>query len=218
MVESNPLPPLDVPALPRAVFAGAWRRLIAFAFDCIVVMPTALLISWPLGTLPFLFDRSAETVGVFELAPRTARLITNAVTILLYDIYFAGTVSRAGSTLGMHLFGVEVVDRVGGIPTKRMARWRYFGASLALLPAGLGLLAMLWDGQRRGWHDRMARTWAVHRVVLMRHAQAHGIERKFNAPITTGVLLFLPGLPLAAAALIVFVYIVRAWRWVFSRR
>lgn len=78
-------PPLSLTGLPAQAFAGIWRRLFAFLFDCVVVMPTALLVAWPMGTLPFLFDRTADAVGVFGLQPQVARLITNGITILLYD-------------------------------------------------------------------------------------------------------------------------------------
>lgn len=198
------LPTIDVEALPREAFAGIARRFFAFVLDCIVVMPTALLIAWPMGTLPFLFDRSAEAVGVFSLAPGTAKLISNAVTILLYDIYFVGTVRQYGYTLGMHMADIAVVDREGRKPTKSMARRRYFFAGLVTIPFGLGLLAILWDKHKRGWHDRIVGTWCVHAIVVKRNLQAAGREAKLESPITSSTLLFLPGVLLSFPAIILF--------------
>lgn len=198
------LPPIQVSALPRQAFAGIPRRLMAFVLDCIVVIPTALLVAWPMGTLPFLFDRAAEEVGVFGLAPTTAKLITNLLLILLYDIYFAGTVHAYGYTLGMSMFSIAVVDKEGRKPTKSTARWRYYCVGLVLLPLGLGLLSILWDKQKRGWHDRIVGTWCVHAVVIKRNMQNAGREPKLEPPITRGVLLFLPGMICAVPVLVLF--------------
>lgn len=82
-------------------------------------------------------------------------------------------------------------------------------AAVALLPAGLGLLAMLWHPQRRGWHDRASGTWVLHEVVISRHRQANGLEGRREAPITVGALLFLPGMILAIAAMVVVVLVVK---------
>jgi uncharacterized RDD family membrane protein YckC len=198
MDQANPMPQVRVPSLKKQAFAGFWRRFAAFMLDCVIVVPTALLIAWPLGTLPFLFDPRADAVGVFGLSPHVARLITTSLTVLVYDIYFAGMVHGSGHTIAMHLLGVTVVDANGQRPTKRAARLRYFGASLAVMALGLGLLAILSDRQRRGWHDRMAGTWAVRQDVLSQIAETQGITHKFDAPITARALLFLPGMALCA--------------------
>ncbi len=202
------LPPLSVTALPVKAFAGIGRRLLAFLLDCLVVMPTALLVAWLMGTLPFLFDRTADAVGVFGLKPLVAKLITNGITILLYDFYFARLVSHGGRTLGMSLLSIAVVDNEGRPPRLSAARTRYLMAGLAMIPAGLGLLAMLWHPQRRGWHDRASRTWVIHEVVLSYHRQAHGLGGKRESPITASVLVFLPGMVLAAAAAVAVVLLI----------
>ncbi|MBZ0136095.1 MAG: RDD family protein [Planctomycetes bacterium] len=198
-------PAHDIKSLPKQAFAGPFRRLIAFVLDCLIVVPTALLIAWPLGTLPFLFDRAAESVGLFGLSPTVAKFITNGCVIMLYDIYFTGTLRASGYTLGMHILDVAVVDGQGHRPSKSTARRRYFCTVLSVIPFGLGLLAMFWHPQKRTWHDRMVGTWALRLQVLKHVEENAGIERKHQAPITTGVLLFLPGMALAAGVILLVV-------------
>ena len=47
----------------------------------------------------------------------------------------------------------------------RRAQRRLLAVPLALLPLGLGFLAILVNPQRRGWHDRIAGTTVVYDTV-----------------------------------------------------
>jgi len=43
----------------------------------------------------------------------------------------------------------------------RQAAIRWF-AAVGFAPIGLGFLWVLWQAEKRGWHDFAARTWVIH--------------------------------------------------------
>jgi uncharacterized RDD family membrane protein YckC len=70
--------------------------------------------------------------------------------------------SLAGETPGMRFLDLEIVgDQDRGLGLRRSVR-RLAGLILSIVPFGAGLLAALFDPERRGWHDRIADTRVVH--------------------------------------------------------
>ena len=67
-----------------------------------------------------------------------------------------------GATPGKWLCGLRVVREDGEKLSARDALWRCLCAMLAMLPLKAGLLPILWDERRQGWHDRLAHTLVVH--------------------------------------------------------
>ena len=84
-------------------------------------------------------------------------------------VYEIGLVARRGRTVGMGLFGIEVVRRLdGGRPTLGMSAIRFLVTAVqytglvpfVLLVAGIYLTAT-WHPERRGIHDRASGTVVV---------------------------------------------------------
>jgi uncharacterized RDD family membrane protein YckC len=76
---------------------------------------------------------------------------------LVVAIYFVAFWTTFGRTPGKWLLGLEVVPLEGGPMTFRRSLLRLAGYLLSSLPVYLGFLWIL-GPQRRGWHDRLART------------------------------------------------------------
>jgi uncharacterized RDD family membrane protein YckC len=68
---------------------------------------------------------------------------------------------RGGQTLGMRAWRIRVVRDDGRAVTYAQAITRFGAGLAAFVPAGLGLWWSLFDGAKRGWHDR----WTGTRVV-----------------------------------------------------
>ncbi len=151
----------DLEQYPRENFAGAGRRFSAYLLDCLIVIPSMLVVSWILGTLPLSGYREAASVGVFGLEPRVANAITKLVQLLLYDVYFTATVHRWSGTWGQKFVGISVLCRDLALPNKGQARGRYFATVLATLPVGLGLLGIVSGRHRRGWQDKLSGTYTM---------------------------------------------------------
>ena len=94
-------------------------------------------------------------------------------------ILYCTNVGRRGQSWGHRACGVRVVDAVTGGP---IGAGRAFGRllmrAIAALPCYLGLIWALWDPQRRGWHDMVARTV----VVPASTALADGAPQMSAAP------------------------------------
>ena len=66
------------------------------------------------------------------------------------------------ATPGKMVISAKIADaKTGKKPTLRQFLLRYLGYYLAALPLGLGLLWIVLDPRRQGWHDKLAGTVVV---------------------------------------------------------
>jgi uncharacterized RDD family membrane protein YckC len=132
------------PPLGSRVFAGLLDWSLLLGMDVVVVYFTLKICRLDLSEL-----------GVVPLAPLVAFLV------LLNGGYLALLTTAGGQTLGKMALGLRVVgaDDATITPGRAIARTLLF--LLAALPAGLGLLPILFTSGRRGVHDRFAGTRVV---------------------------------------------------------
>jgi uncharacterized RDD family membrane protein YckC len=85
--------------------------------------------------------------------------LTTAFVIFFNYIYFY---LRRGQSFGKRFIGVRVV-RIDGRPIDyQTAVLRHIvGYPLSLLFFGLGIVWVLWDRRRQGWHDKLAKTVVI---------------------------------------------------------
>jgi uncharacterized RDD family membrane protein YckC len=85
-----------------------------------------------------------------------------AVASFVPLIYFSAAVAITGRTLGKAVMGIRVVGLDGRrLPTTR-SLLRTVAYLASLLPLFAGFLWVLVDGDRRGWHDHIARSRVVY--------------------------------------------------------
>ena len=78
-------------------------------------------------------------------------------------VYFGMPWTARGQTLGMASWRIRVQRDDGYLLTWRDVVVRLGASVLSWVPAGLGWVWALCDGERRAWHDRLSRS----RVVLL---------------------------------------------------
>lgn len=120
------------PSGPRA---GFWQRFAASILDGLVVNLVGLPLVLALDTV-----------------------IAQVANVLIAIIYFSMLEGGpTGQTLGKRALGIRVIDfeRGGPIGIGRGAI-RYFGRIVSTIPLLLGYFWMLWDQERRTWHDKFA--------------------------------------------------------------
>jgi len=154
---------------PRAAYGGVSIRFAAFLIDSAIIgVPLGILlfvlaIAGVLGSPVAPSDLPAPppggtAFGAVELSPAAIFWfwLFGVVVAGAYYVLFWGT---SGSTLGMRLFGLLVVDAntVQPIGIGR-AVLRYVGFVVAALPCWIGLLWAAFDPRTQGWHDKIAST------------------------------------------------------------
>lgn len=139
-------PSAPVPAAPEAAveYMGFWIRVAAAIIDYLVISVISSLFSLILqvGAFPF-------QVGAFLFFP----------VFWLYHWLFTGL---RGQTLGKMALGIKVVNAAGSVPGLGRAALREIpGKILSTIAVCLGFLWVIWDGQKQGWHDKIASTHVV---------------------------------------------------------
>jgi uncharacterized RDD family membrane protein YckC len=66
----------------------------------------------------------------------------------------------SGKTIGKSLLSLRVVGAEQRPIAYRQAAIRWL-ATVGFAPIGIGLLWILWQREKRGWHDFVARTWVI---------------------------------------------------------
>lgn len=128
------------------VFFRMFSALMDFIVVCILAAPVVAMIK------------------LTELQWQNPRVIAFAAGTLLVAIFLYLTLSIAltGRTLAMRLFALRVVDaRTGLIPTGAQSAGRAVFYIMSIAIAGLGLMYMFVDRERRTAHDRFTRTAVV---------------------------------------------------------
>ncbi len=83
-------------------------------------------------------------------------------SMLCAVFYYVGMLTYAGGqTVGKRIMKIKVVKNDGSSLTLKAAFLRYLSYIVASLPLSLGLLWVLWDKEKRGWHDHLAGTKVV---------------------------------------------------------
>ncbi|MCA9753810.1 MAG: RDD family protein [Gemmatimonadetes bacterium] len=145
------------PAAAATSFAGSsdyasfGRRLGAHLLDGIILNLVVIACALPFGVL------SAMSGG----DPGAGSLIGGAIGFVLPLVYFLWFWSKSGATPGKKLLGIQIVGPDGGPPTAVQSLIRYLGYIPSSLFFCLGFLWMIWDGEKRTWHDMMAGTRVV---------------------------------------------------------
>ena len=103
--------------------------------------------------------RPARDTGLLVPYPAVTALGFIVVWVTYFTLLDGGP---NGQTIGRMALGIHVVDIDGGGP---IGYGRGFIRTLGRIPSelvlALGYFWMLWDGEKQGWHDKMARSVVV---------------------------------------------------------
>ena len=135
---------------------GLVTRAVAAALDLALI---GVALSFLYGQLASLIPAATEGGDGLSLV---AVLALGALGFVIGGSVLVAFWALVGQTPGMRLLSIHI--EVDGSPELglRRALMRLLGVILALLPAGLGFLAIPLSGTRRGWHDRLAGTTVVY--------------------------------------------------------
>jgi uncharacterized RDD family membrane protein YckC len=138
-------------AAPRVGYAGLVTRALAIGVDLLVIDGLAVLIGGAIQLIASLLGHQGT------LTPLQA-VVGGAVWLLWGALYFVVFWTLTGQTPGDRVLGIRVWSTIGERIKIRQAFRRFCAMLLAALPLGAGFLPVLFDDQRRGLHDRIAKT------------------------------------------------------------
>jgi len=125
-----------------AEFAPLWRRLAAGLYDFFPILALWMLT----GAVALGITHGEMDVKHPPIAYRCALLVVTAA-------YFVLSWSYGGQTLGGRAWSLRVLGRDGKPLSFGKAALRFLLAGVSWLAAGLGFLWILFEPQRRAWHD-----------------------------------------------------------------
>jgi uncharacterized RDD family membrane protein YckC len=139
-------------AIEHSQLATAGQRCGAWAIDLLTVWGALLAAS--------LFAGMLGNLGSVGGALAAVLFLTTLVASALYGLLYP---ARCGQTYGKHVLGIKIlhvddgVSAIGG----GAAFGRELVKGLGMYAFGLGVLWLLFDRERQGWHDKAVRTVVV---------------------------------------------------------
>ncbi len=160
MAQLSHRPMAPVAPVVEVRWGGFFRRANALAIDLFVIA----LLSTIMGAMAYVgYKVGLGAHGLVISGDNVAALfaILTIGWLGLTSAYFIVLHGLDGQTIGKRLFGLRVVGVDRQPPSFRQAALRWF-AAVGFAPVGLGFLWVLWQAEKRGWHDFVARTWVIH--------------------------------------------------------
>ena len=143
--------------------AGFVSRVIALAID-------TWLLSVSVGAAGFILF---AVIGAFRPIASGVDLraaVPAAMGALVTVLYFIVCWAAFGRTLGMALMGLKALTWDGKRVSLLRAILRYVGYLISVCFVFVGLLWVLFDNRRLGWHDHLARTQVIHVPRMIGHS------------------------------------------------
>lgn len=147
----------------KVTLASTRRRLLAGFVDLlIVVFVCSIYLAVAISRLPegvgpakgVGFDRLIDAMWVYHQATIPAALVFFLI-LILFQFIFVYLLGQTPGLMLMHLHIMSSQQRgLGAMPALKRAVMMAIG----LLLLGLGWAWVFWDGQRRCWHDLVAKT------------------------------------------------------------
>lgn len=149
----------------NASLATFGQRLLAYLIDA---LPITLIVA---AVFYFFFGFDVLLHNYLERAPddlearrafMSQRTLIRNISFLLYMAYATVMESSPNqATLGKRALGLSVGDYSGQRLSLKASFIRNFGKLISLSILGLGFLWILFNKERQGWHDKMAKTLVV---------------------------------------------------------
>ena len=145
----------------EVLWGGFFRRAGAFLVDIVIIV----LLSALMGVMAYIGYRVGLSAHDRMISWSNAAPLLSFLTmawLVLATAYFVVFHGMEGRTIGKWLLGLRVVGSGRTPITYRRALLRWIGTiGLGVASFGLAFLWILWQRERRGWHDFLARTWVI---------------------------------------------------------
>jgi uncharacterized RDD family membrane protein YckC len=150
-----PAPSMELTVGRQGHYAGGASRLLAFGAD--------VGASWGLFVAGAALLSLASELLTGRSVTVTHHQVLALILLVLWEfVYFSYQWAVGGKTIGMALFGLQVVTAQGAPISGRQAVLRTLCLPISIVPVGLGCAGILFQRERRGLHDLMVGTAVVY--------------------------------------------------------
>ncbi|MBI5414412.1 RDD family protein [Candidatus Peregrinibacteria bacterium] len=133
-------------------YAGFWIRFLALLIDGIIIaIVSRILFGSQVSATP-------ETGVNFQMSGQL-----NGWQNLVHLIYFIGFWIALSATPGKMACGLKIISQDGSKLRPAQAVGRYFAMILSGIILFIGFLMAGFDDRKRALHDRLAKTYVVHK-------------------------------------------------------
>lgn len=142
----------------RAILATFWWRLLAYLIDYALW----LIFFGAIGGFIGLLSLYLGTNQLDSEPDKPSDLLTNLLVLILflaYNSFFESTVLQG--SIGKIICKLKVVDAEGGRINFSRSLKRNLGKFFSGIVIGMGYLNILWNDNRQGWHDEIAKTFVI---------------------------------------------------------
>jgi uncharacterized RDD family membrane protein YckC len=152
---SLPAPSVEMTVGRQGHYAGAASRLLAFGAD--------VGASWGLFSAGAgLLSLASELTTGRSITISHHQILTVVLLVIWEFVYFTYPWAVSGKTIGMAIFGIQVVTAGGAPITTRQAVLRTLCVPLSIAPVFLGFVGIIYQRERRALHDLLVGTAVVY--------------------------------------------------------
>jgi uncharacterized RDD family membrane protein YckC len=152
--EAGEAPPEILPADAPPRYVGLVTRAIAIVIDAVFINVVAVITG---AAIALLMDTLSFPSDIRDIAKVVGGLLYTGWVVL----YFVALWAVEAQTIGGRVMGFRVQHPAGDRMRLRTSFVRFWAMVLAALPLGAGFIRVLYDGRRRGFHDRIVDTVVV---------------------------------------------------------
>ena len=134
-------------------YAGLPRRLAAMAYDTLLSLALLMVVTFAYLMCLKLIYGEAQLKAMSEAGALNGDPLLSTLLLFSLFAFFAKFWTHNGQTLGMQVWGVRVQNADGSAIDLWQALLRFLLAIISFLCFGLGFFWMLFDKQKRSWHD-----------------------------------------------------------------
>ncbi|HSC85390.1 MAG TPA: RDD family protein [Pseudomonas sp.] len=141
--------------------AGLIRRCAAMFYDAFLSIALLMVITLTYKGVQMLIIGEARLRELSDAGALDGDPLLSTLLVMGLFAFFAKFWTHNGQTLGMQVWGVRIQNRDGTAISLWQALLRFMVAIASWLCLGLGFLWLLWDKDKRTWHDIYSDSRAV---------------------------------------------------------
>ncbi|WP_296219436.1 RDD family protein [Pseudomonas sp. UBA2684] len=133
--------------------AGLSRRLAAMLYDILLCIALLIVVTFIYKLILMGFYGEAQLKQLSDAGALDGDPLLSTLLVLSLFGFFGKFWTHTGQTLGMQVWGVRIQNSDGTAITLWQALLRFIVAIGSWLCLGLGFLWILWNKDKRSWHD-----------------------------------------------------------------